>query len=444
MPIPKAGPDPLPDLASFLEPFADLVRRSESRQSLERYVTGLLSEIGRKNASQLGRALPETNGQRLQEFLTNTAWEAAEMDRIRIEAMLERASVGGGALVIDDTGLPKKGTASVGVTRQYSGTLGRVDSCQVVVTAHYVDAVFDWPVCGRLYLPKSWAKNPERRAKAGVPEAIQMQTKGEIALDLIDRALEAGVSPASIVADAGYGDQPTFLNGLEERSMPYAIAVSKTATFRRAEEVAAAMDEEVDPPPYSGRGRPPKAPSLADRVAPVEAEAIFEELPEEAWTRVAWREGTQGPLVKSCARVRVHRTGRRGAHRERSGWLIGERPTEGHEGRRKYYFAWGLDERGLDDLVGLAHVRWVIERFYQDAKGELGLDDYEGRKWQGLHRHLALIMLAHSFLTLRQSYGPEARAGPEQAGTSTESTSPGRGFPPSGASERVGTATIGA
>lgn len=442
MPIPKAGPTPLPDLASFLEPFADLVRRSESRQSLERYVTGLLSDIGRKNASQIGRALSEINGQRLQELLTNTAWEASEMDRIRIEAMQERASVGGGTLVIDDTGLPKKGTSSVGVARQYSGTLGRVDSCQVVVTAHYVDAVFDWPVCGRLYVPTSWAEAPERRAKAGVPEAIQMQTKGEIGLDLIDRALEAGIAPASVVADAGYGDQPTFLNGLEERSMPYAIAVSKNATFRLAEKVEAA-DEEVDPPPYSGTGRPPKAPPLADRVSPTEAEAVFENLPEEAWTRVAWREGTQGPLVKSCARVRVHRTGRRGAHHERSGWLIGERPPEGHEGRRKYYFAWGLDERGLEDLIGLAHVRWVIERFYQDAKGELGLDDYEGRKWQGLHRHLALVMLAHSFLTLRQSYGPEARAGPGSAGGSSGSSSPGRGFPPSGPSERVRAARIG-
>lgn len=442
MPIPKAGPQPLPELASFLEPFADLVRRSESRQSLERYVTGLLSDVGRKNASQMGRALPETNGQRLQEFLTNTAWDAGEMDRIRIETMIERASVGSGTLIIDDTGLPKKGTASVGVGRQYSGTLGRVDNCQILVTAHYVDAVFDWPVAGRLYLPKSWATSPERRAKAGVPEHITMQTKGQIGLDLIDRARETGLTPGSVVADAGYGDQPRFLNGLEERSLPYAIAMNKNATFRLAEEVEAAP-EEVDPPDYSGTGRPPKAPTLADRVQPREAEAIFEALPEEAWTRVAWRMGTRGPLVKSCARVRVHRTGQRGAHHEESGWLIGERPPDGHEGRRKYYFAWGLDERGLDELIGLAHVRWVIERFYQDAKGELGLDDYEGRKWQGLHRHLALVMLAHSFLTLRQSYGPEARAGPQQPGTSAESTSPGRGFPPSGASERVRTATIG-
>lgn len=431
MSIPKAGPEPLTDLAAFLEPFAGLVCRSEPRRALERYTTGLLSDLPRKNVSQIGRSLPSTNGQRLQEFLTNTAWEARQMDRIRIDEMLTRASVGEGVLIIDDTGLAKKGTHSVGVARQYSGTLGRVDSCQVVVTAHYVDRIFDWPVGGRLYLPRSWASDPERRAKAGVPEAIAFQTKGQIGLELIDRALEAGLAPRAVVADAGYGDQGAFLEGLEERSLPYAIAVNKTATFRLAREVQAAP-EAVDPPPYAGTGRPPKAPSLADRVPPRTAEAIFEALSEEAWQTVAWREGVKGALVKACARVKVHRTGRRGAHHTETGWLIGERPPEGHEGDRKYYFVWGLDALDLEDLIDLVHVRWVIERFYQDAKGELGLDDYEGRKWHGLHRHLALVMLAHSFLTLRQSYGPRTRAKPEQtADSSAGPTPPARGFPPS-------------
>lgn len=443
MSIPKAGPEPLTDLAAFLEPFADLVRRSESRKALERYATGLLSDLSRKNVSQIGRSLPGTNGQRLQELLTNTAWEARQMDRIRIEQMLSRASVGQGALIVDDTGLPKKGRHSVGVARQYSGTLGRVDNCQVVVTTHYVDRIFDWPVSARLYLPSSWASDPERRTKAEVPEAIGFQTKGQIGLDLIDRALEAGLAPRAIVADAGYGDQPTFLDGLEERSLPYAVAVSKTATFRLATEVEAAP-ETVDPPPYAGTGRPPKAPPLADRVLARKAEAIFKALPEEAWQTVAWREGVKGPLVKSCARVKVHRTGRRGAHHKETGWLVGERPLEGHEGDRKYYFVWGLDELGLDDLIDLAHVRWVIERFYQDAKGELGLDDYEGRKWQGLHRHLALVMLTHSFLTLRQSYGPGTWTALEETdGSSPDPTPPARGFPPCGSSQYPGATAIG-
>lgn len=446
MTIIKAGPDPLPELAAFLEPFGELLRRSESRQTLERYATGLLADLQRKTASEIGRELPETNGQRLQELLTRTAWEAAEMDAIRIDLMLERASVGDGILIVDDTGLPKKGKHSVGVARQYSGTLGRVDNCQVVVTSHYVDAVFDWPVNARLYLPKSWTQNRSRCRKAHVPEEISFRTKGQIALDLTDEALAAGLVPRAAVADAGYGDQPRLLDGWEARALPYVVALERTVRFRLAEAV------ESDPgdgpaPPYQGKGRPRKPATLEDRIAPQTAEEILEALPEEAWERVAWRDGTKGPLVKSFARVRVYRTGPRGAHLDSCGWLIGERPLPGRGGDRKRYFAWSLDELALADVVDLAHVRWVIERFYQDAKGELGFDDYEGRLWHGLHRHLALVMLAHSFLTLHQSYGPEAAARGAPEGPihgPSRVTPPARGFPPRGSPKRPSTSAPGA
>lgn len=159
-------------------------------------------------------------------------------------------------------------------------------------------------------------------------------------------------------------------------------------------------------------------------MAAIQAQSILAELPAEAWQRIAWREGAKGSLVKQFARVLVHRTGQRGKHLDSAGWLIGERPLPGHVGDPKYYFAWGLDERSLQELVELVHVRWVIERFYQDAQGELGLDHYEGRLWHGFHRHVALVMLAHSFLTLRQSYGPTVLA----PGTGP----PNRGFPPQG------------
>jgi SRSO17 transposase len=145
MAIPKAGEEPVPDMAAFLAPFAALVRRSESRVSLERYTTGLLSDLVRKTSSDMGRALPGTSSQALQEFLTNTAWDPGEMDMLRIDIMLSKACAGEGVLIIDDTGFPKKGRHSVGVARQYSGTLGRVDNCQILVSAHYVDRIFDWP-----------------------------------------------------------------------------------------------------------------------------------------------------------------------------------------------------------------------------------------------------------------------------------------------------------
>jgi SRSO17 transposase len=321
------------------------------------------------------------------------------------------------------------------VARQWSGTLGRVDNCQILVTLHYVDRVFDWPVRARVYLPEEWAKDRARRRSAQVPETVRFQTKGEIALDLIDEGRAAGISPRAVVADAGYGDQPSFLEGLEAWGLPYVVGVPLSLRFRSAQAVEAERGD-GPPPPYSGRGRPRKAPGLGERVAALEARALFEALPEEAWQRVAWREGTKGPLIKECARVPVFRSGLRGKHRPASaGWLFAERPPGGRKGDRKVYFAWGLDPLGLDELIELAHLRWVVERFYQDAKGELGLDDYEGRLWSGFHRHVALVMLAHSFLTLRQAYGPELseRSPPaaEPAPTSAPPP-PARGFPPTG------------
>jgi SRSO17 transposase len=305
-------------------------------------------------------------------------------------------------VIIDDTGFAKKRTHSVGVARQYSGTLGRVDNCQVLVTAHYVDRVFDWPITAQLYLPEDWSRNAARCAVAQVPAAVGGQTKGAIALELLDVARAAGVPATTVVSDAGYGAQPTFLDGLETRRLTYIVAVPSTTHFRRAADVAA--DPGDVPVPYQGHGRPRKGPSLAERLPSTESAALLAAVAPQAWKTVAWRAGTKGALVKQCARVRVYRTAQRGQPHASHGWLLGERPLPGHTGDAKYYFAWNLDGRTMGDLLELMHVRWVVERFYQDAKGELGLDAYERRRWPGLHRHVALVMLAHSYLTLRQSY----------------------------------------
>lgn len=347
----------------------------------------------------MGRALPGTNNQRLQEFLTHSPWDFRAMDRIRIEQMRKHASTDGGVLVVDDTGLPKKGRHSAGVGRQYSGTLGRVDNCQVVVTTHYADGVFDWPLGARLYLPKAWAADAKRRERARVPDDLVFRTKGEIALGLIDEVREAGLERTPVVADAGYGDQPGLLDGLEARELPCLVALAGRVRLRLAVEVD--QDPGDGPPPPSTRGRPRKAPTLADRVQPRECAEILAALPDHAWAKVAWREGTKGALVKEVARVRVYRTAGRGRHLATVGWLIEERP---------------------------------LERFYQDAKGELGMDDYEARLWTGLHRHLALVMLAHSFLTLLQSYGSQVRERPPRTQRTNNAPAPplARGFPPGG------------
>ncbi len=263
---------------------------------------------------------------------------------------------------------------------------------------------------------------------------LPSRPKGEIALEIIDTGIAAGLPPWAVPADAGYGDQPSFLEGLETRALPHVVGVASTVRFRPAQEVELDSGEEVLPP-YRGQGRPRRARRLEDRVPGREANVLLDGLPKDDWSTIRWREGTKGNLAKRFARLPVYRVGRRGKHLPTRGWLIGERPRPGHQGESKYFFAWGLDSLSLHDLVTLAHCRWVIERFYQDAKGELGLDDYEGRFWTGLHRHIALVMLAHGYLTRRRdteipAQRPETGSFPLP--NQEMSATPVAGFPPTG------------
>ena len=435
--VPKAGPAPLPELAAFLEPFASLFRRSESRESLERYVTGLLTDLPRKNCDTIAAAVAGTSTERLQHLLTDADWDPLKLDKARV-GRLTGLSPAGGVLVLDDTGLPKQGTRSVGVARQYSGTLGKVANCQVIVSAEYVtpplatSAPLHWPVSARLYLPRPWADDQERRRRAQVPKSVTFQTKPELALTLIDRARDWQVPFAVVVTDAGYGDNPNFLAGLDGRHCQYVCAVEGTFGVRLPAEVRAADEAPQAPAPARrGRGRP-KLP----RPAPLHtATALTTALPGDAWRSVTWREGTKGALTKQFAAIRVHwATGNpevgphgRSAHHGRmrtgpEGWLIAERPRPGEAGEQKWYFSNLPAETPLDRLVALAHARWPIEQFYEDAKGECGLDDYQGRRWDGLQRHLALAMLSYSFLVIQ-------RTAPDKGGLSPltdRSDTPGR------------------
>ena len=415
--VPKAGPAPLPELAAFLAPFAPLFRRAQSRQSLERYVTGLLTDLPRKNCDTIAAAVAGTSTERLQHLLTDADWAPEALDEARVRQLVA-LSPPGGVLVVDDTGLPKKGTTSVGVAPQYSGTLGKVANCQVVVSAEYVEDApetstpLHWPMSARLFLPEHWAEDPARRRRAHVPRDVVHQTKPALGLDLVDRARAWGVPFAFVVADAGYGQAPAFLAGLEARGVPYACGVKRPFGLRLPDEVRAAAA--APPPPYHGWGRP-----RLPRPAPLwDAETLLAGLPDVAWEPVTWRQGTKGALTKEFVAVRAHRAtgnpdvgtnGRSVAHGRVTtgpeGWLLGERPVPGHQGEVKQYFLWlpGWPlETPLARLVTLAHARWVIEQGYEDAKGECGLDDFQGRRWDGLHRHLALTWLAYTFLVLQR------------------------------------------
>src|SRR5438876_8029435 len=215
--VPKASPDALPELAAFFEPFAPLFRRHTSRDSMERYLTGLLTDLPHKTADTIAAAVAGTSTERLQHLLTDAAWDALALDEARVKRLLSIHPPSAGVLVFDDTGLPKKGTESVGVAAQYSGTLGKIGNCQVVVSAEYLaddptsSTPFHFPVSARLYLPESWITDDERRKRTHVPAEISQQTKPEIALSLLDRAQAWGMPIQAVVVAAGSGATPPFL-----------------------------------------------------------------------------------------------------------------------------------------------------------------------------------------------------------------------------------------
>jgi SRSO17 transposase len=322
-----------------------------------------------KNGDTIAQAVPGTSAQRLQEFLTNMQWDEEALNRQRVQTMIAEATRGDGVLVFDETGFPKRGTASVGVARQYSGTLGKVGNCQLAVTCCYTDPQATWPVAVRLYLPKTWAYDAERRQQTRVPTAVTFQTKPEIALALLDQARAWGVPHRCVVADADYGDNPNFLAGLEARQEPYVVAVRTDFPVR--------VGGVVTSPVWR-------------------ADELLQTVPRWQWRTIRWRRGTKGWLRKKFVAVRCWRVTSDG-HRH-AGWRVGERATRGQPEERKYFWSNLPPDTRLEALAGLAHRRHAIAQFHEEAKGELGWDQYQGRLWLGFHRHAVTVMLAYSFL----------------------------------------------
>jgi SRSO17 transposase len=365
---PHAPAAALPELDEFLRPFHAHFTRSEGRQSLERYLTGLLTEHKNKNCDTIASVVPGTSQQRLHNLLTGIAWDEDDLNDQRVRALMQLPTEGDAVLVFDDTGFAKQGQASVGVKRQYSGTLGKQGNCQVTVNCHYAERTLAWPVATRLYLPKEWATDPGRRAKAKVPEEIEFRTKPEIALALLDEARALGVPHAAVTADADYGDNPNFLAGLEQRRERYVAAAR--ADFR------VALDRTAE----------------AQRV-----DAVIQAQPKRAWRTIHWREGSQGWLGGRFVAVRCWRVLPEG--RRRIGWLIGE---DNSDGKRRYYWSNFNERVPLERLVEYAHRRHWVEQYHEEAKGLLGWDQYQGRLWVGFHRHAVTVMLAYSFLVWQE------------------------------------------
>jgi SRSO17 transposase len=364
-----ASPASLPELDEFLATFQVRFRRLEGAAALERYLIGLLTALPNKNCDTMAEAVPGTSEQRLQEFLTNMQWDEDALNRQRVEKMIAEATVGQGVLIFDDTGFAKQGKASVGVARQYCGTLGKGGNCQVGVTCCDSDPQASWPVAVRLSLPQEWTDAPERLRRARVPAAVTFQTTPEIALALLDQARAWGVPHRCVVAEADYGDNPNFLAGLEARDARYVVAVRS--------------DFQVRP---KWRGEPP-----SQRV-----DQVVAALPRRQWRTVRWRHGAKGGLHKKFVAVRGGRITAEGE--ARIGGLLGERAARGQPEERQDYWSHLPASATLEEWVDYAHRRHAIEQFHEEAKEEVGWDQSQGRLWPGFHRHAATVMLALSFL----------------------------------------------
>ena len=364
-----ASPAELPELREFLGAFQVRFRRPEGRQALERYTTGLRTELPNKHGDTMAQAVLGTSAQRLQEVLTKMPWDEEDLNRQRVATRLTEATTGDGVLVFDETGVPKQGTASVGVARQDSGTLGKVGHCQVAVTCCYTDPQATWPVAVRVYLPQAWAQDPARRQQARVPPEVPFQTKPEVALALLDQARAWGVPHRCVVAEADYGDHPNFLAGLEARQAPYGVAVRTDFAVRLRH-------------------------AATSRVW--RADELLQTVPRWQWRTIRWRQGAKGWLRKKFVAVRCWRVASDGPRHE--GWRVGERASRGPPEERKYVWSNLPPDTPLEALAGLAHRRQAIEQFHEEAKGELGGDQYQGRRWPGFHRHAVTVMLAYSFL----------------------------------------------
>ena len=386
--------------ARFHHRFARLFGRKEARRHSEQYVRGLLvQQADRRNAENLAEAVDGATPRALQRFLTEAPWPSEPVRQELHAYLAEQLNTPDGSWVLDDTGFPKQGKRSVGVARQYSGTLGKVGNCQVGVFLAYVSERGHALVDGELYLPREWTDDPPRCRQAGVPEEVGFRTKTDLALALLRRAKVFDQwTTRWVTADEAYGQVPSFRDALAEDGYWYVLEVPcTTPVFRQPTAVAV--------PPWTGRGRKPARPRVVpDSSPPQPVQAVAAAL-TEPWTQVVVAEGAQGPRAYQVTARRVWES--RGRLPGRECWLVLRRNLDGSE--LKYYLSNAPADALLATLARVGAWRWSIETEFQMEKRESGLDEYEVRSWQGWHHHITLALLAGAFLlTLEQEWGKKA------------------------------------
>jgi SRSO17 transposase len=343
--------------------------RAEPRRRALAYVRGLLSPVERKNGWQLAELAGEPTPDGMQHLLARADWDADQVrDDLRayvVEQLGEEHAV----IVVDETGFLKKGRKSVGVQRQYSGTAGRIENCQIGVFLAYASAKGRTFLDRELYLPKEWAADAERRQEAAVPETVAFRTKPQLARAMLERALAAGVPAQWVTGDEVYGGDVRLRVWLEEQQVAHVLAIQRT-----------------EPLWSTTSGTQVPATTLADAV------------PTTAWERLSAGAGAKGPRVYDWTRVPLRPLREPGWDY----WLLVRRsltdPTD-----RAYYVCFCPAGTPLAELVRVAGTRWAIEESCESAKGEVGLDHYEVRRWPGWYRHITLALLAHAYLTVTRA-----------------------------------------
>ncbi len=429
--------------AAYIGSLASVLGHVDRVGPLNDYCVGLLMPGERKSvepmAAIVAPARTAAEHQSLLHFVGQSRWsDEAMLAKVRELATPALEAHGGiEAWIIDDTGFQKKGSHSVGVTRQYCGRLGKIDNCQIAVTLSIANHATSLPIAYRLYLPETWANDRERRLKAHVPEDVRFETKPQIALSQIEAALRAGVTPGVVLADAAYGNDGPLRASLTASGLIYAVGVLSNLS------VWPPGEQPLPPKPWSGRGRKPTHMRHDAGHKPVSAKALAMALPADAWKRVAWREGSNQTLSSRFAALRLRPASRdrlRDAPFEIE-WLIVEWPEDEKEPKR-YWLSTLPENTPIESLIDTIKLRWRIERDYEELKSELGLAHFEGRGWRGFHHHASLCIAAYGFLILeRSAFPPSARwrrETPEVPGPTRSTPAPGTPRAPRGQFHRDG------
>jgi SRSO17 transposase len=414
----------------YVELLTETLGHADRAEPLRAYTTGLMLPGDRKSVEPRAARLDPRNVRRkhqsMHHFVADAPWsDERVLTRIRefaLPALREHGPIE--AWLLDDTGIPKKGTHSVGVARQYCGQLGKTENCQVAVSLSLAKEFASLPIAYQLYLPEEWTEEPRRCSKAGVPEEVTFRTKPQIALAQLRAALAAGVPQGVVAADAGYGNGAEFRDELTKMGLRYAVGVLSTTR------VWAEGRSPLPPQEWYGKGRPPTRLRRAAEHQPVTAKELA--LANKARFRgVCWRAGTKGPLRGRFLALRVrsaHRDYQRRAAREEE-WLVVEWPESEPE-PTKYFLSTLPKNISLRQLIRRVKLRWRIERDYEELKQELGLTHYEGRGWRGFHHHAPLTIAAYAFLVAERG-----RFSPSGAGGGTPKLKAARvlrGFQPHG------------